>query len=638
MELTTPNDIELLPPAEDSAATASSQLAAGGIRDAVRGLVREGRYEDAWALLRPSLLVDDDPAIWGLACRFRRTATDQGWAPSCRREVRLALLCSYESTEFVEHVRVACAAFGIALDVYAAPYGQLEQEALGVNSGLVQFAPSHVLVAPTTADLSFPSLSENPEGAVTAEVKRWRSLWDALGSRLATRVVQHGFVVPDESPLGHLALRMPGTRLSLVRELNARLGAEAGSTVLLVDVERIAATLGKRRWVDPRLWYTARQPFSYEALPSLAKATAAVLAGDVGLAPRCIIVDLDNTLWGGVVGEEGPEGIVIGDGAEGEAFAAFQEYLLALRDRGLLLAVASKNDLAAAREPFERNPSMRLRLEHFEAFVADWRPKSAQIAEIAETLGLGLDALILLDDNPAECAQVASALPMVATVPLTMPPSEFIRTLEGHVHLEASWLSTEDRVRTSSYAARRHADALRLEVASLPDFWRSLEMRGRVRPVEAKTLERAAQLTQKTNQFNLTLVRRTPEQIERLAAEPRTICRTIELEDRFAQHGIVGVAIAVPDPEEPTTAVVDTLLLSCRVIGRTAEQHLLAHLADAAIGLGYDRLRGIYVAGPRNELVSDLYPKLEFVDAGEGRWDLDLAGSTLTSEYIVEAA
>jgi FkbH-like protein len=156
--------------------------------------------------------------------------------------------------------------------------------------------------------------------------------------------------------------------------------------------------------------------------------------------------------------------------------------------------------------------------------------------------------------------------------------------------------------------------------------------------VDATTLERAAQLTQKTNQFNLTLVRRTPEQIERLAAEPRTICRTFELEDRFAQHGIVGVAIAVPDPEEPATAVVDTLLLSCRVIGRTAEQHLLAHLADAAAGLGYERLRGVYVAGPRNELVSNLYPELGFVDAGEGRWDLDLAGSTLTSEYIVEAA
>ena len=155
-------------------------------------------------------------------------------------------------------------------------------------------------------------------------------------------------------------------------------------------------------------------------------------------------------------------------------------------------------------------------------------------------------------------------------------------------------------------------------MASLPDFWRSLEMRGRVRPVDAMTLERAAQLTQKTNQFNLTLVRRTPEQIERLMEDPRTICRTLELEDRFAQHGIVGVAIAFPDPEEPATAVVDTLLLSCRVIGRTAEQHLLAHVADAAAGLGYDRLRGIYVAGPRNALVADLYPKLGFVEAARG--------------------
>jgi FkbH-like protein len=616
----------------------SSHVAADELRDVVRGFVREGRHEDAWEVLRRRLLVDDDPATWGLARRFLQTAAEAGWAPPSRRNVRLALLCSYESAELVEHLRVACAAFGIAVDVYAAPYGQLEQEVFGADTALVQFAPTHVVVAPTTADVSFPVLSEDPDGALAAEVKRWRSLWDALGSKVAARVVQHGFVVPDESPLGHVALRMPGARLSLVRELNARLGAEAGATVLLVDVERIASALGKRRWLDPRLWYAARQPLSYEALPNLAKATAAVLAGDVGLAPRCIIVDLDNTLWGGVVGDEGADGVVIGDGPDGEAFAAFQEYLLALRERGVLLAVASKNDLAAAQEPFERNPAMRLRLEHFEAFVADWRPKSAQIAEIAETLGLGLDALAFLDDNPAECAEVALALPMVTTVPLTVPPSEFIRTFERHVHLEASWLSTEDRARADSYAARRHAETLRGEVASLPDFWRSLEMRGRVRPVDGTTLERAAQLTQKTNQFNLTLVRRTPEQIERLAAEPRAICRTLELEDRFARHGIIGLAIAVPDPDEPATAVVDTLLLSCRVIGRTAEQHLLAHVGAAAAGLGYERLRGIYAVGPRNGLVSDLYPRLGFAEAGEGRWDLDLGANPLTSEYIEETA
>src|SRR5579871_4799844 len=362
MDGSTRNDSELLSSAQDTMATTSSHLAPDELRSLVRDLVRDGRHEEAWDVLRPRLLVDDEAATWGVACRLWQTAADAGWAPAAKREVRLAVLCSYESSELVEHLRVACAAFGIGADVYAAPYGQLEQEAFGADTGLSRFEPTHVLVAPTTADLSFPALSADPEGALAAEVERWRSLWDALAQTDA-RIVQHGFVVPDESSLGHLALRTPGARLSLVRELNARLGEEAGPSVLLVDVERLAASLGKRRWVDPRLWYAARRPFSYDALPSLASATAAVLAGDVGLAPRCLIVDLDNTLWGGVVGDEGADGDVIGDGPEGEAFAAFQEYLLALRERGVLLAVASKNDLEAAREPFERNPAMRLRVD-----------------------------------------------------------------------------------------------------------------------------------------------------------------------------------------------------------------------------------------------------------------------------------
>ena len=612
-----------------------AQPAPGALRDAVRTLVRTGRHEEAWGLLRPHVLTDDDEATWGLARRVLEGAPDL--AVTGRRTVRLGLLCSYESTELVEHLRVACAAFGIGLDLYAAPFGQLEQEALGEDSALVRFEPTHVLIAPSTADLSFAQLCADPEEALNTELARWRSLWDAISERLATRIVQHGFVVPDESPLGHLALRLPGARLSLVRELNARLGRAAGSSILIVDVERAAASLGKRRWFDPRLWHAARQPFSYDALPVLAKETAAVLAGDVGLAPRCLVLDLDNTLWGGVVGDEGPGGITIGDGPDGEAFAAFQEYLLALRDRGVLLAVASKNDLALAREPFESNPAMRLRLEHFEAFVADWRPKSDQIAEIAGNLGLGLDAMVFLDDNPAECAQVALTLPMVATLPLTVPPSEFVRTVDRNLHLETSSLSGEDRARAASYAALRRAEALRPESASLPDFWRSLEMRAWVRPVEAQSLERAAQLTQKTNQFNLTLVRRTPKQLEQLIAQPGTICRTLELEDRFAQHGIVGVAFAVPDGDDRSTVVLETLLLSCRVIGRTAEHHLIAHIAMAAADLGYERLRGIYVPGPRNALVADLYSKLGFVEVGDSCWEVALDG-TLPTDYIIEVA
>ena len=325
-------------------------------------------------------------------------------------------------------------------------------------------------------------------------------------------------------------------------------------------------------------------------------------------------------------------------GADGEAYAAFQEYLLALARRGVLLAVASKNDAEAARAAFERNPRMRLRLSDFAAFVADWRRKPEQLAEIAQRLGLGLDSLVFVDDNPAECAEVAAALPDVETVPLDVPPAEFVRTLASSLRFELSALTVEDVARRQSYAARAEAEQLRTAAVSLEDFWRSLEMRARVRDVDTSSLERATQLTQKTNQFNLTLVRRTLDDVRQLVAAPSTICKTLELDDRFAQHGIVGLAFAVPAEDAPETLVLDTLLLSCRVIGRTAEVHLLSHVCRAALEQGFERLRGTYVAGPRNALVADLLPRLGFTQLdGDAGWEYDIAANgPPTSLYIAD--
>ncbi len=606
---------------------------------AIRSLVLDQRPGEAWELARAQILSGEGTAPWSIARNVLRAGAKTGWTAPVLREIRLGVLCSYESAELTEHLRLACLALGIGAECYLAPYGQLEQELLGGDTALAGFGPTHVLIAPTTQDLGWPELSENPESALRAATDRWRSLWERARRDLGARVIQHGFVVPDETALGHLSMRLPGSRISLVRALNACLAQAASEEVLLVDCERIAARIGKHRFVDPRLWYAARQPFGGAGLPLIARETAAVLAADLGLAARCVVVDLDNTLWGGVVGEDGPEGIAIGEGPEGEAYAAFQEYLLALRRRGIILAVASKNDLEAAREPFERNPGMRLRLADFAVFVADWRRKPEQIKEIAEQLGIGLQSILFADDNPAECTEVAAALPEVSTVRLDVPASELVRTLSWSPRLELAALSRADGDRQRSYAARAQAAELRTAAGSLEDFWRSLQMRARVRRLDAGTLDRAAQLTQKTNQFNLTLHRHTRHEIECLAGDAGAICLTLELDDRFASHGLIGLGFAVRSADDPETALIDTLLLSCRVIGRTAESHLLLHLSRAARTRGYLRLRGIYVPGPRNQLVADLYPRLGFsaVDGTERCWDLDLTGdAAIESHYIAD--
>jgi FkbH-like protein len=606
-------------------------------RAPIRELVAGGRFEEAWKLLRAELLDGEHAASWSVARNLLRAGADAGWAPATKREIRLAVLCTYEAAELSELLRIACLALGIDAQLYLAPYGQVEQELLGVGSRLSEFHPTHVLLAPTSADLAFPELAESPEALLDAAFERWRILWETIRHDHGARVVQHTFVVPDETPLGHLALRLPSSRPSLVRELNRRLAGEAGDEVLLIDSERLAARVGKRDWIDPRLWYRTRQPVAHDALPVLARETAAVLAADVGLAARCLVLDLDNTLWGGVLGEDGLDGIVIGEGPDGEAYTAFQEYASALRARGIVLAVASKNDLEDARRAFIDRPEMRLKVEDFAVFVADWRRKPEQIAEIADTLGLGLDAIVFADDNPAECAEVAAALPEVSTICLDMAPSERVRTLAASVRFEVSALSREDAQRQRSYAARAEAAELRAGATTLEDFWRSLEMRARVRPLDDGTLERAAQLIQKTNQFNLTLRRHSREEVERLAGERMAICRTLELRDRFASHGLIGLAIALPSEQDPETALIDTLLLSCRVIGRTAEVHMLAHLSAAALEQGFTRLRGVYVPGPRNGLVADMYARVGFASRDDegSYWEYDLAANgPIESGYI----
>jgi len=618
-------------------------------RSAVRAQVAERRFDDAWRTVRTELLSGDSTAAYSVARNVLSSCERAGFAPAAKRRIRLAVLCTFEAAELASTLRIACLAQGIDAQLYVAPYGQVEQELLGPGSGLARHEPTHVLLAPTTADLGLPELA--PDGDAQrlagAAADRWPSLW--VRRDFGATVIQHGFVVPDESPVGHLSMRLPGSRVSLVREVNRRLAERAGSDVLLVDCERLAARIGKRHWIDPRLWFAARQPFGAEALGLLARETAAVLAAQLGLAARCLVLDLDNTLWGGIVGEDGLHGIEIGEGPAGEAYAAFQGYVKALAQRGVVLAVASKNDRASAEEPFRQLPAMRLKLDDFAIFVADWRPKSEQIAEISETLGLGLDALVFVDDNPAECAEVDGALPDVTTICLDGHVSERVRTLTGTVRFESAALSKEDSERQRSYAARAQASELRRHAATIDEFLNSLEMRARVRRLDDTTIDRAAQLTQKTNQFNLTLRRHTRAEIERIAADPQSICRTLELDDRYASHGIIGLGFAVPAGDEPLVALIDTLLLSCRVIGRTAEMHLLAHLSSAAIDNGFIRMRGVYVPGQRNSLVADLYPRLGFevangdgdgiVEAGGGAWEYDLSTrGPIRSSFIKDEA
>ncbi|MBF6130916.1 HAD-IIIC family phosphatase [Nocardia brasiliensis] len=539
--------------------------------------------------------------------------------------VRLAVLATYTTDFLTELLPLACARAGVTPELLEFPFGQVEQVLLAPQTPFRE--GDYVVLAGTHHDVT---------GSVEETVDRWVGLWDAA-ARSGVRVVQLGFAPPAVDAYGAAAWRTPQSLSHRVREINARLAEQATGRVLFVDVEQLAAQVGLRQWEDSRSWYRVRQPYAPDSLPWLAAAIADTVAADRGRSVRCVVVDLDGTLWGGVLGDDGIDGIRVGTGAEGEAFADFQRYLRALTERGVLLAVASKNDRELALRAIDEAPGMVLRAADFTHIVADWRPKSEQLQEISQKIRLGLGSIAFVDDNPAECAQVVAAHPEVRALCLPAAPAKFRAALAALPWLHPGALSSADFTRQRSYQALAAAEQIVTD--NLDEFLASLDMIATIEPINSTTLDRAAQLIAKTNQFNLTTRRHTQSQVRKMAEDPRWFAAILRLRDRFADHGIVGVLLA----EDRDDAVeIDTLLLSCRVIGRNAENNLLAAAAEWALAQGSSRLVGRYLPTARNALVRELYPRhgfaLEAESAQGAVYGFDLTGGApARSPHVREA-
>ena len=531
---------------------------------------------------------------------------------------------------------LAALRIGISLELYESPYAQYRQEIIDPESAMHEFSPELVVLAVHAGELALPVYSTSPEDDVAEEVARWQSLWGTLGSRSHATIVQHLFAIPPEAPFGHLGSTLPGSRWMTAQAVNARLAASAPDNVAIVDCERLAALVGKRRWFDPRYWHLAKEAVALDALPLLARHTAAVIAARLGLGKKCLVLDLDNTLWGGIIGEDGLSGIRLGDSPEGEAFQAFQESILALKERGVVLAVCSKNNEADAREVFERHPAMRIGLDDFAAFVADWRTKPEQLLTVAEELGIGLDSLVFVDDNPVEREAVRQFLPEVDVVVLPSDPSDYVRALADYLLFEPASFTTEDARRTEQYVGRRTAAAASASSETIEGFYRSLDMHAVVSPFTDEDLPRIAQLVGKTNQFNLTTRRHPPAALREFAGDPSCVHLSFRLGDRFTEHGLVAVVIAF---EREAVLELDTWLMSCRVIGRSLEATVLQELGRAASERGCTELRGSYIPSAKNDLVRDLFPRLgfELVDERDGttHWIYDLSRKPpVVNEFI----
>lgn len=410
-------------------------------------------------------------------------------------------------------------------------------------------------------------------------------------------------------------LATPGSPARFRSRINWMLaqGAMEGKW-LIWDQAALAQQLGLQRWYDPVLYHAAKLPFSVDACPLATDNIAALLAAMKGKAARALVLDLDNTLWGGVIGDDGLPGIRLGQNSpEGEAFVAFQKFVLSLRDRGVVLAVCSKNSDFIAREPFRSHPEMVLREQHIAVFQASWDDKATNIRAIAETLNLGLESLAFIDDNPAERERVRQELPLISTIEVGEDPSFFIdRTVRSGLfdHIP---LNTDDLARAESYGARAAAAQVRAKIGNYEDYLSSLDMRMTIAPFDDVGRPRITQLINKSNQFNLTTRRYNEAEVQGMQEDQSLLSWQVRLEDRFAQHGMIGVVIVRKTASEWR---IDSWLQSCRVLERGVEQCVMNHLFAAAADEGAERIRAWYIPTERNAMVADFYARLGFSRVG----------------------
>lgn len=550
------------------------------------------------------------------------------------RPIRLAILSSSTTDHLIPAIRVGAMRRGIWLQVYSCDYGQYQQALLGAEDGLNEFQPDTILFLIDSRHAV--SLGPTPQIATD----RLANLWKQAHAINGASVVQTTFAPVFPHLLGIQEFRFKDSPATYLRAMNDLLRNRADTeSVSLIDLEVQIARDGLHAWCDHGLWYRAKQEIHPAASPFFGDLVGRLIGARQGLSAKALVLDLDNTLWGGVIGDDGLDGIRLGQGdAAGEAFTEFQSYAKALTQRGIILAVCSKNDEANALAPFEHHPDMILKRDDFAAFVANWDDKATNLRRIASMLNIGVDALVFADDNPFERNLVRRELPMIRTPELPEDPALFSSCLAEAGFFEGLGVTAEDTERAAQYRANAKRESLKTANTDLEGYLKSLNLELSWKVFDQVGLPRIAQLINKTNQFNLTTKRRSESEIEVLMTDPSNLTLQLRLKDNFGDNGMISVVIAKPEANNETVFVVDTWLMSCRVLGRQVEEATMNILAEQALARGARHIRGRYVPTSKNGMVSLHYGKLGFEpdgDDGETKlWRLDLASYAPRNTHI----
>jgi FkbH-like protein len=551
-----------------------------------------------------------------LARSVVKAISDGASAPLDRMTLAVA---SNATTDLLTTALIGSGArYGLALSIETAPFGITLQAALDSSSSVLDSRPDVVLLA-LDHRAHFPETVGNDaaETNLRAAQERLAELVSAFKASSNAMLVVQTLAMPPERVFGSFEHRQPGTLAWLVARFNEwLLMTIAGPGVAVLDVASLAANIGCASWFDPAQWYLARLPFAQRYVPYYSEHVARLLAAIRGKSRKVLVLDLDNTIWGGVIGDDGLRGVKLGQGDPvGEAFLELQRAALSLKARGVLLALCSKNDEQVALSAIREHPDMLLKEEDFSAFQINWSDKASNLEVLAKRLSLGLDSFVFFDDNPFEREQVRAALPNVFVPELPADPAGYARLLLTSGVFEAMSFSQEDRDRADQYAANAQRKTLLTQSRDLDGYFRSLDMRVVFTADGSIGWERFAQLINKSNQFNLTTRRYSEAEVLALADDPSTLTLQVRLLDRFGDNGLISCVICRCERRD---WLIDAWVMSCRVLGRQVEEAVLNEIVRRATAAGIETIRGTYRATDRNGMVKDHYPKLGFVETGSG--------------------
>lgn len=562
--------------------------------------------------------VRQNPTIVNLLMAHRRLDVLASAIPHVN--VRMATLASFTIDPLTAPIQVAALAAGIRLETWNSPFGQVIPTLVDPGVGLDAFAPDIVLVATRLADVVpqlYDGVLDGVPTAVTA-VADWLDQLDAalmsFRQRSRATLLLQTFERPTFLVSGLAEAFTPGSQLDIWRTANERLQqiADRVGKCNLVDYDALVSRHGSRTWIDPRTERYGRIPIAAHHYWDYARFIVRHLRPLVGRTKKVIVLDADNTLWGGILGDDGPNGIKLGHDFPGNAFVAFQRRLLGLQRRGVVLCIASKNEPGSVESVVSTHPEMVLRPEHFACMRVSWSPKPDAIREIGRILNLGLDSFVFIDDSAVECAMMRETLPEVEIVQLPEDPARYSDVIESLDCFDQYTLSSEDRQRSAMYKAEADRRQLAETTVDLPSFYRGLRMTLTFGVDDERQIARAAQMTQRTNQFNMNTIRCTEDDIRRSMAAADEEVITLSLSDRFGDSGVVGLAII---HKQPDIWGLPMLLMSCRVLGRTVESTLIAWIAQRALAAGAKELRASFEPTAKNQPFADFYRKCGFAPA-----------------------